>query len=196
MSAPAYLVPDYVAALHALLPRGRAWPRDASATQTAVLTGLAKVYEDSNQAANDLLVQAFPATADEMLAEWEATLGLPSPYGPPPSTLLGRQRAVVAALIDTGGQSIAFFVALAAALGFTITITQFTAFSVRRPIGTPIAGDGWAHTWRVNASALIASSYTVTADVVPATPGYGNPTLDALMGTLKPAHTVVIMSYT
>ena len=215
MSAPAYLVPDYVAALHALLPRGRAWSRDGDTTQTAVLTGLAEVYEDSNQDANDLLVQAFPATADEMLPEWEYTFGLPEsttayvPHTvegtsteplllllPTASSLSERQRRVVAALTNTGGQSVAYFIALAAALGFTITITQFTAYNVRKPVGVPIAGDGWAHTWRVNARAADAITYTPTADVVPATPNFGNPTLDAMMGAFKPAHTVVIMAYT
>ena len=193
MSAPAYLVPDYVAALHALLPRGRAWSRDGDTTQTAVLTGLAEVYEDSNQDANDLLVQAFPATADEMLPEWEYTFGLPESTT---AYVSERQRRVVAALTNTGGQSVAYFIALAAALGFTITITQFTAYNVRKPVGVPIAGDGWAHTWRVNARAADAITYTPTADVVPATPNFGNPTLDAVMGAFKPAHTVVIMAYT
>lgn len=195
MTAPAYLVPDYVVAMQALLPRGRAWPRDADATQTAVLTGLAKSFEISNAAANALQIQAFPGTAVAMLPEWESTLGLPGLYGVTPSTTQGRQQAIVAALTDTGGQSKGYFIALAASLGFTIAITEFRPYSVSRPVNSPIWADAWAHVWWVNASASYAVSYTPTVDIVQATPGYGAPLLETILARFKPAQTVCITQY-
>ena len=192
----AYSLGDYQHAMAALLPRGRAWSRDADSVQQKLIMGLAGATYRCGEDAGNLLRQTYPATSEDMLGEWESTLGLPGAFGAAPDTTIGRQKAVASALTDTGGQSAAYFIGLAASLGFTITISQYTAFSVAKPIGTPIAADSWAHTWRVNASASIASSYTVTADVVPATGSYGNPLLDAVMGAFKPAHTVVIMSYT
>jgi len=198
MRAPLYTTADYVTRLQALLPRGRAWPRDASSVQAAVLAGLAESTAASNAAANQLLVDAFPATTVAFLAEWEAALGLPGPYGTLPGSTAGRQAAIVTALTNTGGQSKAYFIALAAALGMTITISEFVPYSVSQPVNTPIAGDQWAHSWQVNASVSIGISYTPPAglDIVQATPGFGNPLLEALLSAYKPAHTLCVTSYT
>jgi len=195
MSAPVYTAADYVTRLQALLPRGPAWPRESSATLTKVLTGLAQSLADANTAVNGFLTDSFPASAVGLLPEWESTLGLPLPYGTPPSTTPERQAAVVAALANTGGQSAAYLIALAASFGFTVTITQFKPWTVALPIG-PIYGDAWAHAFQVNASATVAGAYSPTADVVLATPGFGNAFLDALMAAAKPAQTVCVMSYT
>ena len=196
MSAPAYLVPDYVAAFQALMPRGRAWPRDPDTAQTATLTGLAKSYETSNAAANALQVQAFPASAVAMLSEWESALGLPGIYGVTPGSTTGRQQAVVAALTDTGGQSKPYLIALAASLGFVITITDFVPWTVAMAVNLPIRGDTWAHIWQVNASASYAISYSPSVDIVQATLNYGAPLLETVLARFKPAHTIVITQYT
>lgn len=186
---------DFRHALSALLPRGRAWPRDPDSTLQALLAGLAPAFHLSHSAAADLLVDAFPATAEQMLPEWEATLGLPSAYGTAPTTTAERQQAVVAALTDTGGQSAAYYQQLAARLGFSITIDQFRAYNVNASVMTPITDDAWAHTWRVNASASIATSYTPAVDIVQAVPGVGNPLLEYVLARFKPAHTICITSY-
>ena len=196
MAAPLYTVANYVAAMQALLPRGRVWPRDPDAVQTAVITGLAGSSAASNLAANNLLVGAFPGTALALLNEWELSLGLPGIYGVTPSTTLGRQQAIVAALTDTGGQSIPYFIALAAGLGFTITITQFRPYNVNMSVISPLNSDEWAHVWQVNASASIAVTYTPTVDIVQATPNFGNPLLESVLAKFKPAHTICITSYT
>lgn len=196
MSAPLFSAADYLGALQALLPRGRAWPRDPDATLSALLEGFAGRFADSNADANTLLVEAFPATAGQMLQEWEDSLGLPGVYGVTPGTTQGRQAAVVAALTDTGGQSATYFITLAGRLGYTITITQFRAYNVGMSVVAPIYHDDWAHTWQVNAAAAIAITYTPTADVVQATPNFGNPLLEAVLALYKPAHSVVITSYT
>lgn len=196
LAAPAYSVEEYQAALAALLPRGRAWPRDPSSTLMKLLGGLAGSFARTNAAANDLLVQAFPATATAFLGEWESALGLPDVFGAAPTTEEGRRSAIVAALTDTGGQSIPYFVELAKTLGFLITVTQFTSYSVIAGMDRPIASDEWASTWQVNASAAIAQTYTPTVDIAHATPNFGNPVLDAVLAKFKPAHTICIVRYT
>ena len=197
MPAPAYAAQDYVVAAQALIPRGRAWPREPDATQTAVLRGLAGSSAASNVAANTLLVEAFPGTAVALLAEWEASLGLPGIYGVTPGTVAARQAAVVAALIDTGGQSIPYFIALAASLGFTvtITITLFRPYSVNMSVIAPIYSDEWAHVWAVEAPVSIAVTYAPMVDIVQSTPNFGNPLLEAVLAKFKPAQTICITSY-
>lgn len=128
MAAPQYSAADYLAALQALMPRGAAWPRDAGALQTKVLAGLVKSYETQNQRANNLLVDAFPASAVELLPEWESSLGLPSAAaGPNPSTL-ARQTLVIARLVGSLGVSVANLRQYAALLGYQITITKLAPF--------------------------------------------------------------------
>lgn len=196
MASPEYTAADYVTRLQALLPPGRAWPRDADATLTKVLTGLAGALADTNTDANALLVDAFPATAIDLLPEWEAALDLPGQFGVAPGTTAGRQAAVVAALTNTGGQSKAYLIALAAALGYTITISEFTVYGVDQGVDTPINGDACGSMFVVHASAAIAITYTPVVDVVQATPNFGNPALEAMLAAAKPAASICITSYT
>lgn len=174
MTAPLYSVNDYVAALQALLPRGLAWPRDASATQTAFFTGIAPSFQRVNADANQLLVDAFPATVGDMLPEWNLTLGLPGALGYTGDDLPTQQQQVVAALTDSGGQSAAYFIGLAASLGLTIQIWGFRLARVNDAVNSPMYGAAWAHCW------LIVSDE----------PGdYSG--LRLLFNRYKPAHTVI-----
>jgi uncharacterized protein YmfQ (DUF2313 family) len=133
---------DYLAALQALLPRGRAWSRDPSATLTAVLDGWARGYARHDARAANLLEDAFPPDTVELLPEWEATLGLPDPclggaIGGPAATLQQREAQVVARLLALGGQAVPYLTALAAQLGFPVAIVEFAPFRA----GISHAGD-------------------------------------------------------
>lgn len=170
MSAPLFTVNDYVAAMQALLPRGFAWPRDPDSTLTGVLQGLAPVYYRINQAANGLLVDAFPATTVYLLPEWNATLALPGTADTPT-----QQAQIVAALIDSGGQSAAYFEAIAEAFGLPIIVSGYRPYTVDDPVDDEISGDGWAHVWKVTG--------TVAGD-------YG--AMRTLFEAYKPAHTTIV----
>lgn len=122
MAAPSYCASDYLGALQALMPRGRIWPRDVSSVQAKVLAGLTKVYEAQNKRANNLLVDAFPSTAAELLPEWEATLGLTSNSAGPAATVSARQALVVARLVGANGIAAGDFADYAALLGYSVTV--------------------------------------------------------------------------
>ncbi|MGN6518668.1 MAG: putative phage tail protein [Dokdonella sp.] len=175
MSAPLHQAADYAGILQQLLPRGRAWPRDPDTTQAATMQGLAPTFSASDAAAIGLLVDLFPATAVGMLAEWQQTLGLPGLLGYTGSDVPTEQAQVVAALVDSGGQSAAYFIALAASLGLTITITGYLPATVDSPVDAPIYGIAWAHAWRVNAT--IDADYSI---------------LRVLFERYKPAHTAIV----
>lgn len=179
MRAPQFSVNDYVGALQALFPRGLVWPRAADSTQAAVLRGLAPVYYRTNQSANELLVVSFPATVDDLLPEWNATLGLPGRFGYTGDDLATQQAQVVAALTDSGGQSVAFFLQLLASLGCTATIRQYRPTRVNDAVNTPIRGREWAHVWVVTVSG--------SADPV---------VVEAVLERYKPAHTEFFVVFT
>jgi uncharacterized protein YmfQ (DUF2313 family) len=177
MAAPLYSVADYVSALQALLPRGLAWPRDTGTTLAATFAGLSPSFQRVNADANQLLVDAFPATVDDLLEEWNATLGLPGIYGYTGRDLPTQQRQVVAALIDSGGQSSAYFIALAASLRLSIQISGYRPARVTDAVNAPMYGTAWSHAWLVHSD--------IVAD-------YGN--LRLLFERYKPAHTVIVWS--
>jgi len=177
MSAPPFSADDYIAVLQSMLPRGKVWPRDADAPLTLALQGLAQSFAEATARANNLLTVAFPATVDDMLPEWNETLGLPGLTGYTGSDLATQQAQVVAAFTDAGGQSPAYFIGLAATLGIPITINGYRPYRVNDHVNDPITGQPWAHVWRVN---------------VPA--GYDYTVLETLFNLYKPAHTTVLFA--
>jgi uncharacterized protein YmfQ (DUF2313 family) len=181
--------------LQSLLPQGRAWPRDEDATLTALLRGLAKSMADAHTRQINLLVDGFPATTEELLPEWEATLGLPDPCAGPLALVSERVAQVVARIKGKGGQSIPYYIQFAADLGYTITITEFAPYRVGHPIGVPIFGEAWAHAWEVNAPAFTVRYFRTGIDTA------GTPLADWAGGVLacelnriKPGQTILFFS--
>jgi len=172
-----YSATDYAAAMRMLLPRGKVWPTDSSSTQSKVIDGLAITAQRSDSAAVDLVTGAFPSTADQLIPEWNKTLGLPdSGLGTITSTSVNRQQ-ILTKLTATGGQSIAYFQSLASALGFTISITEFVRHTVSTPVSQPINGIYWPFGWKV----------TVLSSTTPS----NLQSLKAIFNRYKPAHTVL-----
>lgn len=197
MGAPYFLAADYLAGLKALFPRGRIWPKDPDAVQSTVLSGLSPTLERLNSRANYLLIDAFPETTDELLPEWEESLGLPDPCAGVSPTVQQRRAQVVARLTDSGGQSAPYFVNFAATLGYTVTITNYTTARIGRSrCGDPLNGAAWAHAWAVN-----APLNTVTkAEIGVASAGeplasWGNTVLECEIKPRAPAHSVLLFQY-
>ena len=136
---------DYRNAHQALMPRGPVWPREPDAVQTAVLTGLSASYQRNDAAAVRLLTDAFPGTADALLPEWEASLGLPDAVAGPAPTVEKRRRAVMSRLVGSYGPSAAGMKSLAAAFGFNLALTPVAPFRAgQSAAGQPAASPAWA----------------------------------------------------
>lgn len=198
MPALQYSAAEFASALQALMPRGKAWPRDPASVQSKVLTAMAQSYARNTSRAAQLLVDAFPLTTVELLPEWESTLGLPDPCAGLSPTLAARRAQVVARLKAQGGQSIAYFVAFALALGYVVTVTQFVpARAGLMRAGRPLCGPAWAHAWQINTvlnTVQRARAGSVTAGEPLAY--WSNAVLECELNAVKPAHTVLIFSYT
>jgi uncharacterized protein YmfQ (DUF2313 family) len=148
---PAFGDADYQQAMLRLLPRGRVWRGDSASNLSATLLALAPTYTRSMAAAAQVLIDADPATTENLLAEWEASLGLPDPCTVSSPSIEQRQAAVRAKFGARGALTKDYFIALAAALGFSVTITEFSPASVGRPCGLPLCGAAWAFAWEVSA---------------------------------------------
>lgn len=179
-SVPTYSTDDYAQALANLLPRGPIWRRDPGSNMMALMGALAPTYERSGAAAAQLVFDIFPATTTDLLVEWEETLGLPDPCTPLGSTVQQRRAAVLAKFIGSGGQSIPYFISVAAALGYPITITE---------LATP-------YHWQINAPSVTVSYFEL---------GFGvcgdyfwtvdNTELECRIRQIMPAHTVLTFNY-
>ncbi|MBB2981738.1 YmfQ family protein [Paraburkholderia tropica] len=195
MLAPNYSAADYLRALLAHLPRGRVWPRDSEATQVGVLGTYTPIFERLNARANNLLVDAFPSSTYELLPEWESTLGLPDPCAGEAPTTEQRVAQVVARFTATGGQSIAYYTAVAKAIGYEITVTQFVPAQFGMAFGKPFGGDDWAFSWQVNAPTFSINYLSFGGSFGTPFATWGNNVLQCELERIMPAHTILNFSY-
>ena len=132
------------------------------------------------------------------LADWERVLALPDPclVGVPQS-VRQRVQAVVSKLQARGGQSRPFFIALAKALGYDITITTFRpARAGIARAGDRLYGGDWNYAWRVNAPAVTVS-YAVAGLTAAGDPvaSWGNKILECRLSQMKPAESTLLFGY-
>ena len=188
---------SHIAALLALLPRGLAWPRDPDAILARLVAGLAQTAARLDARADVLLREAFPVAPVELLPEWEGSLGLPDPCVGSGQTTDQRQAAVAARFASRGGQSAAYFAAVAAAMGATITITTYkAALAGEAVVGDPVQGDSWAHAWTVTtAGAGSTVARAGTARVGDPLQAWSNAGLECVLQRLAPAHTTLTFVY-
>lgn len=193
----AFTADNFLSAFQRLLPRGRAWNNDPSSNQTRVWRALVGTWVRQSARAEQLLADAFPATTNELLPEWEETLGLPDPCAGPAPTPDARRRQVVARFVGIGGQSIPYYVAYAANLGYDITITEFSPFLMGvNAMGDLLAGDVAAITWLVTAPAVTVHLFQMGVSVMGDPLGsFGNEVLQCALKEVAPLHTDVYFAF-
>jgi uncharacterized protein YmfQ (DUF2313 family) len=116
---------DYLDAAKALLPHGRAWPRDETSTLSHYLNAVANVIFLAHRALTKLFeTELDPTTADAMLPDWEAAYGITAKGNKD-----ARRSHLATVIVDPGGFTGAHYVALATSLGYTAT-------AVAKPVDT------------------------------------------------------------
>lgn len=120
---------EYAAAIENELPTGAAWSREPDLGLMQWVAGCAQIWGDVAAAAALLLVvESDPRYTAALLPDWETAFGLPDPCVNKVLSLADRRTALVNKMTTQGGQSRAFFISVAAALGYTITINEFVPF--------------------------------------------------------------------
>lgn len=194
----AHSVEEYTALLKSLLPPGQAFPREAGTNLERLLAGAAVEFSRMEARADALAREVNPLETAELLTDWERAAGLPDRCSAElETTLQGRRAAVVAKLASVGGQSIAYFIEVAATLGFEITITNYRPFEAGRSVaGDSLTNGDWVFAWRVNAPEVTVTSFRagLSAAGEPLRV-WGNGVLECKLTSLSPAHTIPIFSY-
>lgn len=187
---------QYLSQLQALLPPGAAWPREPGLVLTAALQALAAELARVDARADDLVAESDPRTTWELLADWERAYGLPEPCVGAPDSVAERIQALVEKVTRLGGQTPAYYIAVAARLGFAISITEFDAFAAGDHAGDPVQGEDWQFAWQVNAPETTVTDFLAGHGAAgDRLRDWGNEILECVIRRLKPAHTYVIFAY-
>lgn len=184
MKLTASTAATYAAMLGKMLPRGPIWDR-AQGALGALMTALGAELNAVHARLVDLMEEAYPDTANELLADWLRVWALPGPCATMPTTTAGKRELLAGKVAAQGGQSRDYYIGvIRAVLGdLTATVTI-----VERPYGDvlrawsgrawdTVGGRGGAHYWRV---ILPIGTSATQIDAV-----------TCILNAYKPAHTVV-----
>lgn len=171
---------DYAQVLADLLPLGAAWPREPATVLMRAIGGFAVEFSRVHSRDCDLLAEAYPGTANETIADWERVCGLPDPCTGPLETLQQRRNAVLGKLSMTGGQSVAYITQFLTTMGFFVEITE---------------GPG-PYAWEIFTSpttyVYFRAGVSRAGDRLKT---WGNKMLECAVEEIRPAHTVVTITY-
>lgn len=187
---------DYVAMLSGLMPGGPAWNDQVT---HHLLAAWADELARLDARIDVLIEEADPRTANEMLADWERVLGLPdkctSNLG---LSIADRQRLAWAKLAEQGGQSRAYFIALAERYGEPgVTIDEFRQMNCNDDCNDALYSQADEFTWRVNVPHGVADFRLMNCndDCNDALQMFTPNLIECPINERKPAHTNVIFSY-
>jgi len=130
-----------------LMPKGKLWSSRIASVLQKLLLGSSDELVRVDTRANDLFDEQDVRTTVELLEEHETDYGLPE-VGESISTITSeRQAELAAAVLRVGQQFPQYYIDIAAALGYTITIEQFQPFWVGfSTVNTPV-GDQYNLFW-------------------------------------------------
>lgn len=189
----------YLTFLQSLLPPGQAWSFDHLSMFTRVLNVAAGELARIHARADDLLNEADPRNTLEMMGDWERNYGLPDLCTGDIETLQERRRALVQKVTGTGGQSKAYFQAIAETLGYQIVIDEYRPFiaGISRCGDVLNGGHDVRYHWRVRVLGPRLTYFRA------GTSRCGEKLmsirraedLECILRRLKPAHTNLIFAY-
>lgn len=188
----------YLQQLQALLPSGLAWPRAADAYLTKLLSAFSQEFARIDTRVDNLLNEADPRTTLEMLPDWERLAGLPDPCVSSDQTVEQRQSALVTKLTIQGGQSRAYFIDMADALGYQDTeIEEYFPFTCESYCDEFLNSLADRHTWTIylqSDGGLEVMTCESPCDSF--LQSFGDEVIECRINQYKPAHTVVLFAYT
>jgi uncharacterized protein YmfQ (DUF2313 family) len=191
--------PAYARQLQALLPSGAAWPREPDSVLAQVLLAEAQEFARLDLRAAEFLEETDPRTAYELLPDWERVLGLPDPCTAAATSVAARQLACWRKLAFQAGQTPAFYIALAASIGFEIEVHEFDpdVDDYDASLAAEVAAGRWRFIWRVHVLNGGTFNFMVAGDPAGSALVEGDQALDleCILSAAKPAHTHVIFSY-
>lgn len=175
-------------------------PKPYEATDPVLAASLAAegaALDAAHASAQAVLEAISPAGAGGLwLADHERVLDLPDTcaggYG---QTQAERIAAALSKIRQRGGQSRAYFISVAKALGFAITIEEHAVYTCESPCDQPICDEPWRFAWTVRGPEVTVREFACESGCADPLASWGNAALECVIKRLKPAHTFVIFAY-
>lgn len=189
---------DYLQQLKALLPMGLAWSRQPLSWIVQLLDAWAEALARVDLRCDALANEADPRTTVELLADWERVAGLPDPCVSDEQSLAQRQAALTSKLTSTGGQSRAYFIELAADMGYPgATIEEFEPMTCNDTCNDSLYSEADRFCWQINLPGSTGGLYQMTCNDTcnDALQSWGDEAVECRIKQFKPAHTNVIFAY-
>lgn len=133
----------YFQMFQGLFPPGQAWLIEKGSKMAAIVSVMAAEFSKVHARSDDLLRESDPRTALETLPEWETDYGLPDTCTGSEDTIQERRNALLNKINAQGGQSLGYFLGMAAMLGYDIRIEEFRPMvcgMARCSLGNPAEG--------------------------------------------------------
>ncbi|MBR0653306.1 DUF2313 domain-containing protein [Roseomonas terrae] len=181
----------YAASVLQHFPQGDAWPREPGTAlhRLAQLFGGELAHVD--QRVLDMVTEADPRRAAELLEEWEAELGLPDECSAGVTLLEARRAAVVARLTELRSPTPAAFVSLAATLGVDASIIEHRAHTTEHDTEGAITDEPWAYVWDMLAPEILRLELTTEDDTETPLEVWPVGAHECAVRRMAPAHTLV-----
>lgn len=189
---------DILRSIFARLPRGFAVPK-VNGKFGLIMRAIVAPLKDAEDAAAAMLDEVDPRTAVKQLEDFERVLG-PDPAGRDRNlaTIGDRQKLAHQRWTSKGGQSVPYFIGVAAKLGVTITIEEFWPSKAgRMKAGQKLVASGEQFSWVVNMPAVVVTPFRAgRSRAGQSLAGFSiNGNLEKYFQLIKPAHTNLVFSY-
>ena len=173
---------EYLSLLARLLPPGAVWRAAARGEIGRWLEAFAEEFARGHAAAVLLADEADPRTSTDMLD--------------PATTTADRRLALHARLTARGGQSPAYFIEVAAALGVTITIDEYSVCRAGfARAGDPCCDTRWAHAWLVTMTPGTLDNARAGDRAGVRVRHVTRASVECMILRYRPAHTAVLFAY-
>ncbi len=180
-----------------LFPKGFAWAKSQDSMLYKLAQALTPEVQRLQNRGYNLIEETDPRTTFELLPDWERIAGLPDACSPASPTLTQRRNAVALKITSFGSISKQFYIDLAAKLGFKISIIEYKPFNAGfARAGDPVSNGNWVYAWTVVAPADTRKSFIAGGSSAGDLLKYvANGPLECAISVRKPAHTIVLFSY-
>lgn len=162
------------------------------------LAAVGAQLDDAQASSDTLLNEMFPDTCTLTLLDWERVYGLPDPCVTIEQSIDQRRAALVSKYGAVGGQSRAYFIVVANAMGYPdATIEEFTPLTCNDDCNGVLNSEDDRFAWQLNLPAETGGVFVATCNSDCNSPlqSWGDEAIECRINKLKPAHTSVIFAY-
>lgn len=155
----------WLSVLQQLMPQGLAWNKEQTSNQTKLLRALAIALAETDSECDEIEMEMVPSNANILLSDYETYLGLPE-CDSQGETITDRRTAVVTKDKMKGGLATWQIEALAADLGYTITVTETWPHHCLRSCTYPLWPQRYRHILTITVYGIPSVHFTCLDSVL------------------------------